>query len=118
MDWQVLSGGNWSLLVNWLTNDVHNSTEGSWADWHHDGVSSVGDLLSSNETLGGVQSNGPDVVATQMLGNFEYESVVDSLHLEGVQNWGKISLELHVHDGTNNLGDFTSSNNFLREVSY
>ena len=53
--------------------------------------------------LRGVEGDGPHVVATQVLGDFEHQSVFDILHLEGVENRGQRSLELHVHDGTNNL---------------
>ena len=118
MDWQILSGVNWSFFIDWLTNDVHNSTEGGWSHWHHDWVSSVGDLLASDETFGIVQSNGSHVVSTQVLGDLEHKSVVHTLHLESVQDWGEVSLELHVNDGTDNLGDFTNARDLLGEVSY
>jgi hypothetical protein len=38
-----------------------------------------------------------------MLGHLKNESMSGSLHLEGVENWWKIALELHIDDGTNNL---------------
>jgi hypothetical protein len=118
MDWQVLSSDDWSLFINWLTNDVHNSTKGSWSNWHHDGVSSIIDLLSSDETLSRIQSDGSNVVSTQMLGDLENESVLNSLDFKGIENWGKVSFELHVNDGTDNLGNSTNTGDFLCEVSY
>ena len=113
MDWQILSGVNWSFLIDWFTNDVHNSTEGSWSNWDHDGVSSIFDLLSSNETFSRVKGNSSHVVSTQMLGDLENESVFDTLNFKGVKNWWKVSFELHVNDGTNNLGDSADTDNFL-----
>ena len=118
MDGQILSGVNWSFFIDWLTNDIHNSTEGSWSYWHHNWVSGIGNLLSSDETFSRVQSNGSNVVSTQMLGDLENESVFDTLNLKGVKNWWKVSFELHVNDGTDNLGDSTNTGDFLCEVSY
>ena len=118
MDWQVLSGVNWSFLIDWFSNNVHNSTEGSWSNWNHDGVSSIVDLLTSNETFGRIQSDGSNGVSTQMLGDLEYKSDINILDLKGVKNWRKGSLELHVNDGTANRGDCTNSYDFLCEISY
>jgi hypothetical protein len=38
-----------------------------------------------------------------MLGDFEDKSVTYALNFKGVKNWGQISFELHIYDGTNNL---------------
>jgi hypothetical protein len=38
-----------------------------------------------------------------MLGDFKYESVIAILYLKGIENWGKISLKLYIHNGTNDL---------------
>lgn len=53
-----------------------------------------------------------------MLGDLEHQSVVDALDFKGVKNWWKVSFELHVNDGTDNLGNFTNTADFLCEVSY
>ena len=42
-----------------------------------------------------------------MLSDLEDESVGDSLHLKSVQNGRKVSLELHVDDGTDDLWDLS-----------
>jgi hypothetical protein len=44
-----------------------------------------------------------------MLGDLEHESVLDSLNFEGVENGGQGALELHVHDGTDDLRDLSMS---------
>ena len=75
MDGQELGSVDGALLVDGLSNDVHDSSQSSWTDGHHNSIASVVDLLSSDETFGGVESDGSDVVATQVLGDFQYKSV-------------------------------------------
>ena len=108
MDGQELGGFDGALLVDGFSNDVHDSSESLGADWHHDGVSSVGHTLSSNETFSRVQGDSSNVVSSKMLGNLENESVFGSLHLEGVQDWWEVSFELHINDGSNDLGDLSN----------
>lgn len=60
----VLDG---STLVNGLTSDVHDATEGTGTDGNHDGVASVGSLAATDETLGTLHGNAADDVLTQML---------------------------------------------------
>ena len=43
-----------------------------------------------------------------MLGNFEDETVLGSVDLKSVKNGRKITVELDIDDGTNNLGNSTS----------
>ena len=108
VDWEELGGFNWALLIDWLSNNIHNSTESLWSDWNHNWVSSISDILSSNETLSGIQSDGSDVVTTQVLGDLKNESVFDTLNLKSVKNWWKISLKLDIDDGTDDLRNFTN----------
>ena len=103
MDGSELVSLDGAALVNWLTNHVDNSAESLWADWHENGRTGVLDWLATHKTLGGVERNGSDVVATQVLGDLEHESVLDTLDFKSVENWWESSLELHVDDGTNNL---------------
>jgi hypothetical protein len=118
VDWQVLVSHDWSPLVNWLTDDVHDSSKGGWADWHGDGVSSVGDILTSDETLGGVQSNSSNVVASQVLGDFQNQSVLDSLHFECIENRWELAFELDIDDGTNDLRDLSYGSSRSTEAFY
>ena len=60
----VLDG---AALVNGLTSDVHDATEGTVTDGNHDGVASVGSLAATDETLGTLHGNAADDVLTQML---------------------------------------------------
>jgi hypothetical protein len=103
-----------STLVNGLTNDVHDTAEGSSTDGDHDGSTSVNDLGTTNETLGTVHSNGTDGVLTQVGSDLKNETTtMEILNLQGIKNGGKVvSLELDVDNCTNN--GFYGSGNCLR----
>jgi hypothetical protein len=107
VDRSVLVSQDGTFLIDGLTDNVDDSAESLGTDGHHDGVSGVSDGLSTNEALSGVESDGADVVATQMLGDLEDEAVRSSLYLKGIENRGKLTFELHVDDGTNNLRNFS-----------
>lgn len=118
MDWEILAGLDWASLIDWLSDNVDDSSESWGSNWDHDGISSIKNLLSSNETLSGVKSNSSNIVSSEMLGNLEDESVVNSLNFEGVKNWWEVSLELDIHNGTNDLGDLSKSGLSSAEPSY
>lgn len=103
MDGSVFSGVDWTSLVNWLTNHIDNSTESFWTDWHENGCTSIDDSLSSNETFSGIQGDGSHVVTTQMLSDFQNQSVLSSLYFQSIQNGWEFTVEVHIDDGTNNL---------------
>lgn len=52
VDGESLGGLDGSTLINWVTSNVHDTTEGSWTDWHRDGGSSVGCTVTTDETFG------------------------------------------------------------------
>ena len=118
MDRSVLGGVDGATLVDGLTDNVDDSAESLGADGHHNGVAGVVDLLATHETFRGVQSDGAHVVATQMLGDLEHKAVLSALNLEGVENRRKGSFELHVHDGTDDLGDLSVSRSGSAEATY
>lgn len=43
---------DWAALVNWVTSDVHDTSEGTRADRNLDGKAGVSDLGTTNETFG------------------------------------------------------------------
>jgi hypothetical protein len=53
-----------------------------------------------------------------MLGDFENESVLNTLNFKGIENWWKVSLKLDINNGTDDLRDFTNSSDLSGEVSY
>ena len=108
VNWQVLGCLNWTALIDWLSNNIDDSSEALLTDWHLNWGASIGDGLASDETLSGVQSDGSHVVSSKMLGDLEHESVLSSLNFESVENWWEFTGELHVHDGTNNLRNLST----------
>ena len=118
MDGQILGGVDGSHLVDGLTNDVDDTAESTSANGHLNGSASVNDTLASDETLSGIEGNGAHVVTTQMLGDLQHESAFDALDLEGVENGGQVTLELHIDDGTNDLRDLATSETSYKKISY
>lgn len=86
MNWSVLVCLNGTSFVDGLSNNINDSSESFGADWHKNGVASVCNRLSANETFGGVEGDRSDVVATQVLGDLQNEPVLSSLNLEGIKN--------------------------------
>jgi len=78
VDGSVVLSLDGTSLIDGLTNDVDDSAKSGWTDRNSDGSSGVVDNLSSDKSLGGVHSNGSDGVLTQMLGDFEDESVLSA----------------------------------------
>jgi hypothetical protein len=104
-----------SSLIDGLTDNVHDSTEGLGTDGDGDGCTSVDNLLTSNETIGTFHGDTSTGVLTQVLGHFEDESttfgsllVTFELNVEGVQNGGQVGgVELNIDDGTDDGLDLT-----------
>jgi hypothetical protein len=117
VNWSVFVGFDGTTFVNGLTNNINNSSKSLGTDWNQDRVTGIQNWLSSNETFSGVESDGSHVVATQVLGDFEDESVGYTLDLKSVKNWGKLTFELHVDDGTNNLRNLSMSD-LCAEATY
>ena len=103
MDWEILISLNWTLLVNWFSNNIDNSSKGLWPNWHHDWVASVMNLLSSNDTLSGVESDSSHIFATQMLSDFQNQFVLDPLHFECIENRWQVAFELYIDNSANDL---------------
>jgi hypothetical protein len=109
---------NRTLLIYGLANNVKNAAEGSGADGNHDRSTSVTDSLSTDQALGGFHGNCADGVLSEMLGDLENDTRRSggNCDFKGVQDWGKRSIELHVDDGTNDLGDVSSEKGLTHRV--
>ena len=77
-----------------ITNDVDNATKGFITDGDTNGSTSVGNLLSTDKTFSTVHGNGSYGVLSQMLGDFEDETVASGFDLKGVENLGEFFVEL------------------------
>jgi hypothetical protein len=101
-------GRDRALLVDWVSDDVHDTSEGAWTDRNHDRVAGISNFLAANKSVGGVHGNGTDSALSQVLCHFEDEAVRAVVgHVQGVHDRGEVAFELDVDNGTNNLGDFT-----------
>merc|ERR1719447_1871407 len=108
VDGGVEVGVDWTSFVNWFTNDIDDTAESGWTDWDLDWGTSVKDRLTTDQTFGGIHSNGTDGVLSQMLGDFEDQSGFTAFDFKGVQNWWTAVCELDVNDWSNDGDDFTA----------
>lgn len=104
MDGVALLGLDGATLINGVSNDVHDPAESFRADGDTDGCASVDDFLSTDEAFSGVHGDGAHSGVSEMLGDFQDESVLDSFHFQGVEDGRDFSFELHVNDGSDDLG--------------
>jgi hypothetical protein len=113
VDRRLLDTLDGSSLVDGLTNDVHDSTQGGGTDGDLDRRTSVNDFLSSDKTIGTVHGNGSDSVLSEMLSDLEHKSslsigLAGELDLESVQDRGEVvRVEVDIDDGTNDRLDGT-----------
>merc|ERR1711988_1808254 len=102
VDGLTLVGGNGTPLIDWLTNNIDDSSKGFGSNWDHDGVAGVVDNLATDETLGTVHGDGSDGVLSQVLGDLQDELGGSVLNLQGVKNLWESIFKLNVDNGTNN----------------
>lgn len=60
-----------ATFVNGLSDHVHDTAQSARTHWDGDGALGVKYTLSSDQTISLVQSNGPDLGVTQMLGHLQ-----------------------------------------------
>ena len=87
MDREEFGGFDRTALIDRLTDHINDSAEGFGTDGDFNGILGVSDGLSTNQTLGGVQSDGAHVIASQMLGDLKDETMRSTLYFERVENW-------------------------------
>mmetsp|Transcript_2155 Transcript_2155/g.4907 ORF Transcript_2155/g.4907 Transcript_2155/m.4907 type:complete len:511 (-) Transcript_2155:15-1547(-) len=110
MDGQDVLGVDRSALVDGLSDDVHDTSQGLATDRDLDRLSRVPHLLASHESLGGIHGNGTDGVLSQMLRHLKNETDLVVLDLQGSQDRRQVAAgELNIDDGTNDLGDSSLS---------
>ena len=62
-----LDGLNRTPLIDGVTSNVHDSSEGSRSDRYSDGIASINGLCASSKTLSTVHCNRPNNILAQML---------------------------------------------------
>lgn len=111
-------GRDRASLVDGLADDVDDASQGFGTDWDTDGRACVGHALSTDQTFGTVHGDGADGVFSQVLGDFQHQAGLAALHLQGVQDWRQVVVELDVNDSTNysnNLNGKLEKRRVLRE---
>jgi hypothetical protein len=95
VDRSALGGLDRATLVDGVTGDVHDTTEGLGTDGDRDGGTSVVGRSTTGETLGTVHSNCADNILSQVLSNLEHKLLAVVLGLKSVENGGKrLGIEL------------------------
>jgi len=51
VDGSVFVGFDGTSFIDGFANNINNSSESFWSDWHKNGVSGVCNWLSTNETF-------------------------------------------------------------------
>ncbi len=92
-------------LVDRLADDVHDPPKRRFADRHGDGLTGVGDFLAADQAFRNIHRDAAHRAFAQMLGDFEHKTVTVVDRLKRVENLRQMSVELHVDDGTDHLGD-------------
>merc|ERR1711998_34890 len=95
-----------ALLIDRLAEHVDNTTQHFGAHWHSDWATGVDDSLATLESLGCIHGNGPAGVFTDVLRNLKDETDVVILDFKGVEDLGKLVIELHVNDGSDDSRHF------------
>ena len=103
MDGISFLGLNRSSLVDGVADDVHDSPQGFRADGDADGCACVDDFLASDQAFGGVHGDGSHSGVSEVLCDFEDQSVLDALDLQRVEDRRDLPLKLHVDHGADDL---------------
>merc|ERR1719427_2562961 len=101
VDSLALVGVNGTPLVNWISNNIDNTSKGFRTHRDHDGVASVVDNIATDKTFSTVHSNGSDGVLSQVLGNLQDKLGGPVLDHQGIENLRKAIFELHINNSTN-----------------
>lgn len=103
MDGIFCFGVNWTSLIDRISDDIHNSSERFWSYRNTDRCSSIINLLTSDQSFGGIHSNGSNSGVAQMLRNLKNKTMINSLNFECIKNRWDFSFELDIDDSPNNL---------------
>ena len=105
VDGALAGGDHRAGFVDRLADDVDDAAEAFLADRNRDRRAGVDHLLAANETFGDVHRDAAHGAFAEMLGHFENEAVAVVGGFERVQDFRQVTVELHVDDGADDLGD-------------
>ena len=105
MDRAALGRDDGALFVHGFTHDVEDAPERGVAHRHGDRGTRIRHRLAAHEAFGRVHRHGADGVFAQVLGHFEHQRLAVVVGRERVEDRRQMIPELHVHDGTDHLGN-------------
>ncbi len=103
-------------FVHRLADDIDDAAEAFLADRHGDRRAGVMHFLAAHETFGNVHGDAADGALTQMLRDFQHQTVAAIGRLERVQNLRQMAFEFHVDHRTDDLRDMSNLIGLVRHV--
>ena len=80
-----------ATLINGSSNDIHDASERSSANWNHDGRAGINHFCSTGKTLGTIHGNSADRVFTQMRSSLGDEmTATEVLNLKSIKDWREV----------------------------
>mmetsp|Transcript_51522 Transcript_51522/g.154011 ORF Transcript_51522/g.154011 Transcript_51522/m.154011 type:complete len:576 (-) Transcript_51522:12-1739(-) len=95
-------------LVDRLADDVDDAAERLLAHGDLDRGTRVLHLLPTSEAVCAIHCDGADHVFSQVLRHLQHQPVLETLHLQSIEDGRQSRVKLHVHHGANDLRDLAS----------
>ncbi len=94
-----------SRFVDRLADHVDDAPERAVADRNRDRRAGVAYFLAAHQTFAGIHGDGAHGRFAEMLGDFEHQAIALVVGLQRVENRRQMTVEVHVDDGADDLGD-------------
>jgi len=98
-----------SAFVDRLADHVDDTAERAVTDRNRDRQPEVGHLGTPDDAFGCVHRDGAHGVLAKVLGHFEHQPLAVVVGFQRVQDRRQRAVELHVHDGADDLGHLAHS---------
>ncbi len=92
-------------LIDRVADHVDDAAERAGPDRHRDRLAGVAHLLAAHQTFAGIHGDSAHGRFAEVLGNFEHQTVALVFGLQRVEDRRQVTLELHVNDSADDLGD-------------
>mmetsp|Transcript_5226 Transcript_5226/g.14981 ORF Transcript_5226/g.14981 Transcript_5226/m.14981 type:complete len:245 (-) Transcript_5226:59-793(-) len=100
---------NRTLLIDRLSDHVHDASQRLATDRNGDRRAGVHDGLSTGKSIRGLHSNATHSLVPDVLRDLENQTHVVVLHLEGGHDGRQVAVKVHVDDGTDDLRDLATA---------
>src|SRR5262245_23684303 len=92
-------------FVDGLAHYVDDAPERALSHRHRDRLAGIGDLLAAHQAFAGVHRHRAHGRLAEVLGDFQHQPVALVLGLQRIEDRRQVTVELHVDDGADDLGD-------------